>query len=677
MRHRSVAADANFLTEFDRAAWHSRAAGTGFLYSTFAFDRASGVTVAFGGYGFFFVDAGTREWNGSSWTLRTPLASPPGRGRAAMAFDRVRARIVLFGGHDGALVKLGDTWEYDGTTWVLAATTGPAARTNHAMTWDPQRRVVVLYGGLTGTWTDDTWEWDGSTWTQSSPGPSAVPSVLAYDEARNVAVLLATQPFPATTSTWERVGTNWIQRQATSPLSTQSGGCFDEVLGRVIAFGADGSRQASTWSWDGATWQALTNDPVPPVVEGVAMAPCPLRGSLLRHGTGPSAPGSALTWEWASEWRLVPTATSPGTSLVFPALASEPGGTVLLFGGAVGGVPNNASWRFTGTDWTPLSPGNAPAPRSQHGMALDPARARVVLFGGLSAGNAPLGDTWEWDGANWTQMATAIAPSARANPAMAYDPAAGVLLFGGGIYNASGTAQADFWRWNGTTWQAIPAGGGPTARARATMTFDPVRQRTVVTGGFAAQLLATTAVAGTWEWDGASWANIGGAQVTPSLGFAGGFDPVAGRVIAYTQASFGAASVWQLGAPSVAATATFGSACTGSSGEPSLTTSSTPRQGNPVFGLRAVSLLPGTAVLFGLAAASANVPLGGGCSLLVDSPLLALLPADLAGVAELPLPLPASSSLHGASFVAQAAGYDPSGPFAQLVITAALAITID
>lgn len=104
LRHRTVAVEANQVVEFDRSRWLVRGGGSGFDDSAVAFDRARGVTVAFGGGLPLVADAGTREWNGSTWTLRSLPSSPPGRSRAAMAFDRVRSRLVLFGGQ-GALLQ--------------------------------------------------------------------------------------------------------------------------------------------------------------------------------------------------------------------------------------------------------------------------------------------------------------------------------------------------------------------------------------------------------------------------------------------------------------------------------------------------------------------------------------------------------------------------------------------
>lgn len=678
-RQRSVAVDANWLAEFDRARWRrgSVGTGTGFDYSAVAFDRARGVTVAFGGSFPFFADAGTREWNGTTWTLRTLPTSPPGRSRAAMAFDRMRARLVLFGGQDALSQKFADTWEYDGITWTQVPTTGgPIARSLHAMTWDPQRSVVVLYGGLTTVWTNETWEWNGSTWLQKGGGPTVAPQVLAYDEPRNRCVLLGVIPGPITKVTAERVGTTWTTvptTAATTISSPQAGGCFDDVLGAVLANGVDLDFQPRTWSWNGSDWIARNEAYGPLVTAGAALAPCPLRQSLVRFGDGSLLQQNRTTWEFVGgRWRAVPTTTLPPSFLSWASMATEPAGTVLLFGGT-DPLATNATWRFTGTDWQALAPTTAPPARSELGMTGTPSG--VLLFGGRDATGAPLGDTWQWNGTNWTQLAPPQSPSARANAAMAYDQNAGeVLLFGGGANQ--GPTLGDFWRWNGTTWQPIAATGGPTSRARAVMAFDPTRQRTIVTGGFEQQLAGSVGALGTWEWNGSSWTAIGGTQPPGSVGALGAYDSVTARVVFYS-ANLGGAGTWHLGAASLAAADEYGSGCAGSSGAPGLRALGMPRQGNPLFALQAMSLLPAAPVVFAIGAQPANAPLGAGCTLLVTPPLLAFTTADDAGRALLALPVPVSSGLHGASFAAQAAGLDALGPFVQFALTSGLAVTID
>ena len=53
-----------------------------------------------------------------------------------------------------------------------------------------------------------------------------------------------------------------------------------------------------------------------------------------------------------------------------------------------------------------------------HGMAYDPIRDRVVLFG--ADGNSQSSDdTWEWDGASWTQLTPPSSQPPRSIPSVA------------------------------------------------------------------------------------------------------------------------------------------------------------------------------------------------------------------------------------------------------------------
>jgi hypothetical protein len=95
--------------------------------------------------------------------------SIPARFNHAMAYDAARQRVVLFGGGG----TLSDTWEWDGVTWThRTPAASPPARGGHAMAWDAARQRVVLFGGYANDFLSDTWEWDGVTWTQRTPATS-------------------------------------------------------------------------------------------------------------------------------------------------------------------------------------------------------------------------------------------------------------------------------------------------------------------------------------------------------------------------------------------------------------------------------------------------------------------------------------------------------------------------
>jgi hypothetical protein len=78
-----------------------------------------------------------------------------------MAFDAVLGRVVLFGGADATSTprQLSDVWDWDGTTWTeRTPAESPAGRQDHAVAYDEARQRLVMFGGQTGWWQADTWE---------------------------------------------------------------------------------------------------------------------------------------------------------------------------------------------------------------------------------------------------------------------------------------------------------------------------------------------------------------------------------------------------------------------------------------------------------------------------------------------------------------------------------------
>ncbi len=98
---------------------------------------------------------------------------------------------------------------------------------------------------------------------------------------------------------------------------------------------------------------------------------------------------------------------------------------------------------------------------------------------------------------SWTQAAaTAQGPGIRYNQTMSYDSIrAKTVMFGG--YN--GSYLGDTWEWDGATW-AQRAATGPLSRYAHAMCYDSRRARTVMFGGY-----NTGPLGDTWEWNGAIW----------------------------------------------------------------------------------------------------------------------------------------------------------------------------
>ena len=157
-----------------------------------AADTVRGVVVLFGGYGGSAYRNDTWEFNGSSWTNRTPTSgSPSARYAPAMAFDPSRGVTVLFGGYSASLGGMNDTWEWNGTTWTnrTPASGNPAPRDLTAMTYDANRGVMVLFGGSSGN--TEEWTWDGQSWTQqTAPRPSGRQGLMMEFDPYNFVPLI-------------------------------------------------------------------------------------------------------------------------------------------------------------------------------------------------------------------------------------------------------------------------------------------------------------------------------------------------------------------------------------------------------------------------------------------------------------------------------------------------------
>ncbi|HUQ20001.1 MAG TPA: kelch repeat-containing protein, partial [Gemmatimonadaceae bacterium] len=215
----------------------------------------------------------------------------------------------------------------------------------------------------------------------------------------------------------------------------------------------------------------------------------------------------------------------------------------LLFGGALAGpagsTPSHDTWEWDGDNWTQVAD-TGPRSRSDHALAYDSARNRIVMFGG-SSGSAYFNDTWEWDGTEWTQVED-TGPAQRSGMGMCFDSKRALtVMFGGG---AGTTRFNDTWVWDGTSWTQEDD-GGPPPRTLHRMDYDSARSRIVLFGGntlTTKQIQIQVANTGlfatgshaeyrtvasfqylndTWEYDGTMWTRVEDIGPAPrdSFGF--------------------------------------------------------------------------------------------------------------------------------------------------------------
>jgi hypothetical protein len=176
--------------------------------------------------------------------------------------------------------------------------------------------------------------------------------------------------------------------------------------------------------------------------------------------------------------------------------------------------------------------------RNAHSMIYDVERRAVILFGGADATHV-CADTWEWSGEKraW-KFVTEEGPGPRTFAAFAYDERhREAILFGGnrvlfGTGNKSESFLADTWRFRDGQWTRVNV-DGPEARAEAAITYDGLRGRVVLFGGYRKVAGETKRLGDTWEWDGARWRQAATEGPTARNGAAMTYDERRQRVVLF------------------------------------------------------------------------------------------------------------------------------------------------
>jgi hypothetical protein len=302
----------------------------------------------------------------------------------------------------------------------------PVPRSNAAWVFDAATGKFLLFGGnyTTGNYNEfpqalgDSWTWDGTTWTQLDP-------------------------------------------TATSPIARYGAqAVFDAARGHVLLVGGSGQVSGSlndTWIWDGARWLLMGPSQSPPTGFGIRpMAWDPVHGYVLMFdwtGLGMGVPPLNQTWTWdGTNWKLLPTTTSPTSDQGYGFLAYDPGRKLTVFFGQTNS--GQETWTFNGTSWSQLQ-GAGGTTSSTFAMASDDAEADIVLFG-------ENGDTWTWDGSKWTSNNPIHSPGARKGATLTYDSVHHVVvLFGGASGQGASLKQHnDMWTWDGSDWTKITSSAG-------------------------------------------------------------------------------------------------------------------------------------------------------------------------------------------------------------------------
>ncbi len=593
-----------------------------------AYDEARSVTVMVGGNpGHSFVT--TREWDGTTWTLRPTANVPRARKQGAMAYQRGIGKMLLFGGfEDDQTPLLDETWEYDGVDWVeRRPANAPSARVDAAMAWDAGRNRMVLFGGEANrTFLADTWEWDGINWQQMQPATVppqvAADAEMCFDESTQRIFMVMTDHGVVNQmrETWEWDGVNWT-RLLVEPIATsyQSIGLvYDPIVGRPVLLAEQPSGvapQTVVYTWAVLGWASATYPRLSTLRRPIRCRPAfdRARGALVmfdgpesatwefsggawqlrnRHTAIPLAgqvagydpvrqtvvllvarPGAMQHWEsnaaggWTLRFEQRGSYPLPLTSSV---LAFDEGRQQLLL--VAGGAE---VWSLSGSTWLPLTVPGIQTPLIDYQVAWD--GQQFVLFGGFvfaGSNRRYLDDTWVWNGA-WRRVFTSNRPIARGGALMVEDPRRNrVVLFGGSAGN-------DTWEWDGLDWQRMLPQTSPLGHAFGV--YDSVRERVVLIGN--RREARGWSLNDCWEWDGVDWTQIATGRFVSfwEVTGVGAFDESRGevRIFGGTPSEqwqhrffdrLNSNDTWTLRTRDPAVVDGFGRGCTGGMGVPELRT---------------------------------------------------------------------------------------------------------
>ena len=318
---------------------------------------------------------------------------------------------------------------------------------------DPATGDFVVLGGLqAGRPVPDQWRLDDPSvpfWRRirTAAVPRRLDAATAFDAATGQVVMFGggAEGTGATNETWVYQDGTWqrVTPAASPPAMFSASLAYDPASRQLILFGGLNSSFTyfdQTWAWTGDTWRKLSPATSPPARSGAMMAYDPERGRLILYGgiafgIGPA--DATTTWQWTgSTWQVLPSLLNPGprasAGLAYDPVKHE----LVLFGG---GIPDHgatdATWTLGNYGWLPAFPADKPRPETPVSMTTDGADQAIMVFDGVDSATSSrlvfAGDTWLYNGQNWRLVPQLYSPSPRGGALLAPLGGDRVLLAGG------------------------------------------------------------------------------------------------------------------------------------------------------------------------------------------------------------------------------------------------------
>ncbi len=493
-------------------------------------------TYLYAGLGNDTDDGEVWRYNGTTWTK----IGGDGTNSSWTDADNVENVASLYYQNSKLYAGLGtnndDIWEWNGNTWTQIGGSGVNS------SWNETQDIVEsitgdgtnLYVGLgSGTLDAEVWRWSGTAWTKIggdgvNPGGGTASWNTNYESVKSLTyfggnLYAGLSASSGDAEVWRWNGTDWTQIGGDS-LNSGWLNDYEQVHtltnnGSTLYAGiGDNGAQGEVWSWNGSTWTQIGGDEINGGFTNPLGGTADRITSLIINGSTIyaavyDAGRSPQIWQYSSgSWTIIGgyfLNQSWGSNLTDVSSLSTDGDYLYAGLGSTESDGTALVKRYDGTNWTLIAGQGKNSSWNWNNFgtvaSLQPFKGK--LYAGLGDGTDDA-KVWEWNGSTWTQIGgdgeASSWSNTQTNETVRAMAANNNYLFVG---LGDGSADADVWQWNSTTWAQI---GGDSLNSGWTTANEQVLSMTIFNGNLIVGLGNSASDADVWSWNGSAWTQIGG-----------------------------------------------------------------------------------------------------------------------------------------------------------------------